>query len=436
MGSAMGGPATSVRAGTAAVSASTSDGEVIYHSKLHDTLIDLARRYFNRVEDYRVVQQINHVPIPEHLQPDIDLRIPVSILRTAPVTATILSFRGDVRLGDDLHGATVGATLNEGTRIETGAGSFLSLRAADGSTVTMPSQSVLRLTRMRRIILTNALDQQFTVERGRMETTVTKQVGPGSHYEIRTPIAVSAVRGTVFRVAYDDAAPGASLTEVLGGTVAVGAPGARQSVPVPVGIGAAVARDGSVRTENLLPAPALAASNRLQAGRALRFGLTPVPGAVGYHLEIARDAAFEDIVAETRAPTPEGRFDALPDGAWFLRATALSRTGFEGLPATQPFERHPHAFDAAITRSSGREYRVAWDYAGAPGAHFHFQLVPTGRHAVRDGQIALDEDRLHSNALVLDDVPPGAYRWRVGAINGQDELWTPWRDVTIERSGK
>jgi hypothetical protein len=300
----------------------------------------------------------------------------------------------------------------------------------------MPSQSVMHLSRMRRIIFTNTLDQQFTVERGRMETTVTKQVGPGSHYEVRTPIAVSAVRGTVFRVAYDDTAAGASLTEVLDGTVAVGAPGARQSVPVPIGIGAAVARDGSVRTEDLLPAPALAEGNRLQAGRALRFSLGPVPGAVSYHLEIARDAAFQDIVAETRASTPEGRFDTLPDGAWFLRATAISRTGFEGLPATQPFERHPHAFDATITRTQAREYRVAWDYAGEAGAHFHFQLVPIGRHAARHGQIALDEDRLHSNALVLDDVPPGGYRWRVGAINGQDELWTPWRDVIIERSGK
>jgi hypothetical protein len=169
----------------------------------------------------------------------------------------------------------------------------------------MPSQSVMHLSRMRRIIFTNTLDQQFTVERGRMETTVTKQVGPGSHYEVRTPIAVSAVRGTVFRVAYDDTAAGASLTEVLDGTVAVGAPGARQSVPVPIGIGAAVARDGSVRTEDLLPAPALAEGNRLQAGRALRFSLGPVPGAVSYHLEIARDAAFQDIVAETRASTPE-----------------------------------------------------------------------------------------------------------------------------------
>lgn len=432
-GLAMVGPALPARADTPDAPPS---GEVIYHSKLNDTLIDLARRYFNRVEDYRVVQQINHVPIPEHLQPGVDLRIPIAILRGTPVTATIISFRGDVRLGDDRHEATVGATLSEGTRIETGAGSFLSFRAADRSIVTIPSQSVLRLERMRRIIFTNTLDQRFTVERGRMETTVTKQVGPGSHYEVRTPIAVSAVRGTVFRVAYDQAAAGSSLTEVLDGTVAVGAPGARQSVPVPVGIGAAVAHDGSVRTETLLPPPALAESNRLQAGRALRFGLNPVPGAVGYHLEIARDGAFQDIVAETRSSTPEGRFDTLPDGAWFLRATALSPTGFEGLPATQAFERHPRAFDAAITRTSGHEYRVAWDYAGEAGAHFHFQLVPAARHKGRDGQIALDEDRLHSNALVLDDVPPGGYRWRVGAINGQDELWTPWRDVIIERSGK
>jgi hypothetical protein len=114
MGAIMGGTAMPAQADAPA------SGEVIYHSKLNDTLIDLARRYFNRVEDYRVVQQLNHVAVPEHLQPNIDLRIPISILRATPVTATIISFRGDVRLGDDRHGASVGAILNEGMRIETG----------------------------------------------------------------------------------------------------------------------------------------------------------------------------------------------------------------------------------------------------------------------------------------------------------------------------
>jgi hypothetical protein len=406
--------------------------EVIYHTKLHDTLIDLARRYFNRVEDYRVVQQLNHVPIPEHLQPDIDLHIPVAILRGDPATATVLTFRGDVRLGEDRHPITPGAMLTEGLRIETGAASFLTFRAADGSSVTMPSQSVMRLERMRRILFTGTLDQRFSVERGRLETTVAKQIGPGSHYEVRTPIAVSAVRGTVFRVAYGALGQDNSLTEVLGGTVAVSGPGGKAPVPVPVGIGAAVAPGGGVKTETLLPAPTFADSNRLQAGRDLRFALAPVPGAAGYHLDIARDAAFQDVVAETRSTTPEASLAALPDGTWFVRAAAIAPSGLEGLPATQPFDRHLQLFKAAIARDR-RNYRVTWTYAGQPGAHFRVQLQPTGPHPSR---LALDEDRLFSNALVLDGVPPGLYRWRVGAINGQDETWTAWREVKIEGAGK
>jgi hypothetical protein len=410
--------------------------EVTYHTKLNDTLIDLARRWFNRVEDYRVVQQLNHVPIPEHLQPDIDLRIPVALLRAAPETATVLTFRGDVRVGDDRHPVTPGATLAEGTRIETGAGSFLTLRVADGSSVTMPSQSVMRLERMRRILFTNTLDQRFAVERGRLETTVNKQVGPASHYEVRTPIAVSAVRGTVFRVAYGTPGLSGSLTEVLNGTVAVGAPGGDHFVPVPLGEGAAVGRDGTVQTEALLPAPALADSNRLQADYDLHFSVAPVPGAVAYHFDVARDAAFRDVVAETRSATPQGQIQGLPDGPWFLRAAAVAPSGMEGLPATTAFERQLQAFDAAILRSGGHEYRVHWTYAGRPGAYFRFQLAPAGRRHGRGRPFGLDEDRLHASTLVLDDVPPGQYRWRVGAINGQDETWTPWRDVSIERSGK
>jgi len=406
--------------------------QVTYRTKVTDTLIDLARRYFIRVEDYRVVQQLNHVPVPEHLQPDIDLRIPVALLRGTPETATVLTWRGDVLLGEDRHLLRPGVKLTEGMRIETGAGSVLTLRAPDGSTVTMPSQSVMRLERMRRILLTNTLDQRFTVERGRLETTVAKQVGPASHYEVRTPIAVSAVRGTVFRVAYGPQAPDSSLTEVLGGTVAVSGPDGRSPVPVPIGQGAAVTRSGAVKTEPLLPAPALADTGTLQSGRNLHFALAPVPGAVAYHLDIARDAAFHDVVAETRSATPEGQFDSLPDGPWFLRATAIAPSGLEGLPASRPFERRLKAFDAAMIRSNAREYRIGWTYAGPPGAHFRVQLVPVGKHRSR---LALDEDRLFASTLVLDGVPPGTYRWRVGAINGQDETWTPWRDVSIERQG-
>jgi hypothetical protein len=410
-----------------AAQAQNTPTEATYHTHLHDTLIDLARRYFNRVEDYRVVQQLNHVPIPEHLQPDIDLRIPVELLRGQSVTASIISFRGDVRLGEDRHAATQGAMLAEGTRIETGAGSFLSLRAADGSIVTLPSQSVVRLSRMRRILLTGTLDQQFSVEHGRLETTVAKQVGPGSHYEVRTPIAVSAVRGTVFRVNYGE---GPSLTEVLGGTVAVGAPGAAHPQAIPVGEGAAVAPGGGIHTEPLLPAPGFADSDRVQAGHELHFALSAVPGAASYHLQIARDEAFRDIVAETTSQMPEGRFTNLPEGNWFARATAISATGFEGLPATQGFERRAHALDAAIAPLSARSWRVTWHYSGDAGTHFRVQMIPTAKHA----KLSLDEDNLHGRALRLDDLPPGPYRWRVGAVSSpaqKDDLWTEWREIRI-----
>ncbi|WP_206239522.1 FecR family protein [Novosphingobium terrae] len=417
--------------------AQNTPSEVTYHTHLHDTLIDLARRYFNRVEDYRVVQQLNHVPIPEHLQPDIDLRIPVNLLRGASATASVISFRGDVRLGEDRHAATQGAVLAEGTRIETGAGSFLSLRAADGSIVTLPSQSVVRLSRMRRILLTGTMDQQFSVEHGRLETTVAKQLGPASHYEVRTPIAVSAVRGTVFRVNYGE---GPSLTEVLGGTVAVGAPGAAHPQAIPVGEGAAVAPGGGIHTEPLLPAPAFTEADRLQAGHELRFSLAPVPGAASYHVQIARDEAFRDIVAETTSQTAEGHFAQLPEGNWFARATAISATGFEGLPATQGFERRAHALDADIARLTPRSWRVTWRYSGDPGTHFRVQMIPIDKNgqplAKHPGKLALDEDNLHGSALRLDDLPPGPYRWRVGAVSNpaqKDDLWTQWREIRIER---
>ncbi len=410
-----------------------SGREVLYRTKLHDTLYDLARRYMVRQSDYLTVQTLNHVRTPEHLPPNLQLRIPVALLKSELVTAQVVSFRGDVRIGEDRRAPQVGATLAEGARLETGPGAFLTIKAVDGSIIVMPSQSVMRLARMRRMLLTGGIDQEFAVERGHIQTEVMPQTNPNSHYQFRTPIAVSAVRGTVFRVAYGD---GPSITEVLGGIVVVGRPGAGKPVPVPKGMGAAVSASGEIATEVLLPPPALMVPDAVLSSRNVHFAFAPVAGAVRYHAQISLDAPFHNVVDEVITPSPEANFAKLANGHYFLRATAISAKGFEGLPAIYPVDRKLVIIEGAVTRLNRREYSFNWQYNGDPAEHYRFQLDPVGNGAIG----LLDQPNLRGTTLVLDDFAPGTYRWRVGAVvaradGSRDIIWTPFSPVRLTRPG-
>ena len=415
-----------VAASAAPVAADDSAGEEVrYRVRAGDTLSLLAARYMLRPEDYRIVQDLNHVARPDRLPKNTDLRIPVALLRVVPARAVIVSFSGEVLVTADGKRARPGMAIGEGARLQTGANSFLTIKGPDGSRVSMPSQSVMRIARMRRVLLTGALEQEFAIDHGRVQTRVMPQTVPGSRYRLRTPIAVSAVRGTEFRVAYGE---GPSLTEVLGGTVAVGAPGSAAPASIPPGVGAAVSASGALATEKLLPPPALAAPMAVASEEQVRVALSPVPGAVRYRVQIARDAGFSQVFVDAESDTPALTFGGVGNGKLFARATAFSATGFEGMPAVYSFTRRVHTITATVTQKPVGTLYFTWKGAGG-STRGHFQLFG----ASGDVPLVDAPNLAHYNARVRN-LPPGSYRWRVASPGLPDdprEVWTPFATVQV-----
>ncbi|MFN3536963.1 MAG: FecR domain-containing protein, partial [Brevundimonas sp.] len=228
-----------------------------------DTLIELAEAYLHRPDDYRAVARLNGVTNPRRLRPGSVLRFPVSLLRTEPARARVSNVRGaaTVQSGGASRALGQGEPLEEGVIIATGANAFVRLVLPDGSHVALPSQSRIRIARLRRVLLTGGHDQQFDVLTGRLEAGA-RRVDPAGRFEIVTPIAVSAVRGTEFRVSYA-AAAGQGSTEVLEGSVGVLAQ--EDALLVQAGQGAAVGVSGA-ELAPLPPAPRLQDADRPQTG--------------------------------------------------------------------------------------------------------------------------------------------------------------------------
>lgn len=247
-------------------------------------------------------------------------------LRSVVVEARIAAYRGDVRI-EGAGPAQIGRKLTEGTRILTGQNASVSLRLPDQSIVTLPSMSTIRIVRLRRVGSGTIFDRQFVLESGRSEYRVTPDHRAGSRFEVRTPVSVAAVRGTIFRVSLPD--QDSANAEVLKGQVGVA--GSSAEIAVPDGFGAHSDRASTGTPIKLLAPPRIVGVSDTQLGPET-IVLDPVPGARRYHVQLARDRNFLDILAEDSAADPTILLPRTSVGVYYLRATALDADGLEGLP--------------------------------------------------------------------------------------------------------
>ncbi|HWW27413.1 MAG TPA: FecR domain-containing protein, partial [Caulobacter sp.] len=215
-GPALGAPRASAKPSKPA--AAPVDPPVRYVVRRGDTLFDLGRAYLRRTNDYRHVQRANQISRPRVMPVGKTLTIQADLLKTQPIDARLSAFSGRVEIETDGRRvpAEKGMTLREGQRVITGPGAFATFEMEDASRVTLPSNTAMRVVRLRNVVLTNAPQRVFRLDEGRSAIQATPNPNPNARFEVRTPVSISAVRGTEFRVA---TAEGRSRTEVLKGAV-------------------------------------------------------------------------------------------------------------------------------------------------------------------------------------------------------------------------
>lgn len=410
-----------------AVASPQAAESVIYEIKRGENLYTLAERYLDRIGSASVVQKLNGIADPRKIATGKRLRIPLSILRSEPLTARIVSMRGTVRVQQGARSidAKPDAQLPQGTVIETGEDGFISLALPNGSRTSLPTRSRLSIVHLRRFLLTQSVDYDFLVEAGKANTKAAPFGSGGGLFRIRTPRAVAAVRGTEFRVGAIDEA---SLVEVLEGTVAAGL-SELASVPIALGFGAVIA-NGGVTTEALLSAPSLVAPGKVQVDPLVRLGFEPVLGASGYRLQIAADASFNDVLAEARGESPNFELADIPNGGLFVRGSAIAASGLEGMTQTYSMRRALTALGGSAAVDADR-LTFKWGGSGDGRRLYRFQLL---RDSTSGVPIA-DEPGLESDGIALRALDPGTYFWRVGVRQFADgdvtENWLPFEKIII-----
>ncbi len=398
-----------------------------------DTLIGLSNSVLVSPTAWREVARINKLANVNRILPGQRLLIPSRLLRGDAVSATLVSVTGDVRSGDTP--LAVGAALNEGQSVQTGPNGSAVVELADGSRVRVPPSSLAEVAASRNFggrlpagavasaeeaAAANAPSHWFAgtmrVLRGSVEVFATK-VLRAKPLEVVTPTAVVGVRGTQYRVAFDEAAGRRTHSEVLEGVVRFDATSASSGADLGAGFGASTDSGGGPSVAvRLLPPPDLSGLPERFERPIVRFSL---PGdTTPLRVQVATDPAFERMVSDQQfAAGAEVRIAGLDDAQWYVRARRIDPQGIEGFDSARPFvlkaRPEPPAYRAP--RTSAKQAVGNVEFAWAPNVD-----APRARLQVAEDaeftRIVEDRDNVDASALNATLNRPGTFFWRLASV--------------------
>lgn len=319
--------------------ASSYSQEWIYAVRPGDNLWELSRRYLKQVSRWADLQELNKIADPQRIPPGTLIRVPIAWLKHQPVPARVVDVRGSVEVTANPHRPPQrlipGAELHAGACIETDTNSSATIQFADQSLLLIQADSVLVLDTLSAFGQTGMVDTRARLRQGRGESQVVPSKGPASRYQITTPAAVTAVRGTSFRVA-TTARSDTTRAEVIEGRVEVEGGGVRRLVAAGFGVVAEVGKPPSKPRKLLLP-PELGRLPSTVKRLPVAFQWPPVAEARAYRAQIFADATFQSLLLEQHIGRPRVKWDVLPDGDYVLRVRGIDDMGLEGLDAAHRF---------------------------------------------------------------------------------------------------
>lgn len=416
--------------------------EGIWYTVARDeTLSSISQKFTGEVRHWSTIGTVNKIENDRTIPIGRIVLIPARLLKPVAASARINSLFGDIRIKDS-NGNPVEARVNtqvkEGDTLSTMAESFISLVLEDGSQITLPPESTINLRTLRMTQYVNSPRTRLFLERGRVESSVTPFNKSDSRYEVLSPLAVSGVRGTRFRVQYEDQRV---INETTEGKVAVATDvkGKPDTQLVAAGFGTIVANKRVARPVSLLPVPNIQDGYQRQEKLPLQFSLAQAH-AQQFLLRVSRDAHGIDNIAEVRVPANEGkgvaRIADLPDGQYFLHTNAIDQHGLHGHRQTLPFEVAARPF-APFLMAPDRKFQASssaaqisvpmqWSISGDID-HYRLQVATDNRFAAPlIDQLLTAGDGMAQQQVGLQ---VGTYFWRVASIESQSGKQGPFSDA-------
>ena len=398
-----------------------------YTVQPQDKLIVLSNTLLNDPQAWTEVAQYNGLKNPNLIITGQKLNIPLRYLKTQPSGGQVVSASGDVSMGG--QPVVIGSAIKEGSQFKIGSNSSAVIELGDGSRIKLLPNTVAEVITNREYAMrdasksgsTNWFSGLMRLTGGALEAIAAKKANRATALRIETPTSTLGVRGTEFRVAFDDPAALSARTEVLEGMVRADNPLQAAGADLPMGTGAVVKPlEKNIKVVNLLPAPNLAgmASDVFQP--LANLNLPALPGAFNYRVVIARDEQFNNIVRELKVPvgTPAS-LSGLANGSFYAQVRGIDGIGLEGFnsvkriaiqdaPPPEPRDPWQPGGNQMIVLSlvSGRTILTWNESPGENTAGMRYAALVSQDAALKDAKVSADS---LERRLDLGVLRPGTY---------------------------
>lgn len=303
-----------------------------------DSIWKIAKRYTTSVNNWGEIRKINQIRQgpDRRIRPGTRIFIPVSMLKLQPAPALVIAINGEpglLRANGTQSKVTLGEKLYSGDSVVTEDKQSLRLQFADKSELQVLPNSEVVLDKLSHHKQTGMVDTRVRLNSGSVNTWVEKQQ-PDSHYEIRTPSAITAVRGTAFRLSSDDKQ--VSRTEVTEGFVAVSAGSSEKNLQD--GYGIVAEKDKPLPEPVKLLSPPQVSVKTSADQTAVLLSWSPLHGAKFYRYQLATDEKFNHVMVDSTTVENTINLDQLKPGYYTLRVRGVDQFKLEGLDSVINFE--------------------------------------------------------------------------------------------------
>ena len=394
-----------------------------------DKLIRLSRDMLVSPQAWNEVARYNQLKNPDLIMPGQKIDIPLRFLKSTAAGGKVISAEGDVTLGG--NAVLPGAAIVDGSRVKTGANSSAVLELGDGSRIKILPNSLADVVTNRNYAMrsttgggsTNWFSGLMRLATGTLEALASKVSQRATPLQIETPTSLVGVRGTEFRVAFDDPASNSARTEVIEGKVRADNPAQQVSAELPGGTGAVVKPlEKEIKVVVLLPAPDLSNISTEILKPPGNWPMPALTGATAYRVQVASDDKFDKIVRDLKVTSDSADLASLANGNWFARVRGIDGVGLEGFDTVKLItvkDGQWRVSYSSLSRVNGKTV-LSWIGQQASGQAMtgsSYSALLARDEALTQGPVTIAGTG-STPRLDLGDLKPGVYFIRLQSTGG------------------
>ncbi|MFT7186326.1 MAG: hypothetical protein ACI84K_001724 [Pseudohongiellaceae bacterium] len=395
-----------------------------------DNFQKISEQILNNKHSWTDLVRHNRIDDIASLEPGSIIRVPMQWLKQQPRPAKILSIAGNAQIKrtKDTHYKVLKANMSiyVGDEVATKNGTLL-IKLADNSLIRLEKNSNLVFNKLSHYGRTGMVDTQLRLKKGSLSTEISPLV-KGSTYEITTPSAVAAVRGTKFRL---ETTPNETKLEVTEGSVNFSHQ--HGTAIVNTGEGARIKQDSPSIERSILPAaPETQFANKVIEDLPTTLKWKGKGKSESYHYELSDSG--NTLIQTAMTKKPEVTIDHVKNGDYKVAMRAVNTKGFEGMnqnsmlsieiPTEVAEQLAP--LDGSIIDTTKPTFSWQFEHSNTKG-----KLEVSDQSDFK--RIITNFDfSTSTKASLRKGLAPGIYFWRVSALtNDRQESTTLAREFTV-----